>query len=919
MNLRLRGKGPSSTPVYASPPEGLTLPPCRQCTTSRCLLLALLAIAFLSGLSAKADEESIILNMNVNYGVAYRDASWVPVDVMVHNSERDVSGSVEIRTYDFNGNLQSPIYRVPAESPRGSQKRFRVYCRLDRVDRIEARLFHGRRAVSPVPTWLQLTPIDRSDYLGLILDDAYHDYGFLSDRQVIGQSERRFHREGLASDQLASLADRLPCYTAFDLIVLGDIDPERIGMAQRALFLEYVMLGGTLAVNLGANADRYIGTWVEPLLGVSIGANQFLSEPALARAIWASAGDLEHVTENREGMVTTLMPAADGVRPLGDSYLAGSIHPVGNGRVVTFSTDAVSGLLQHEPAYLKFWNDLLLQSIVDRPLNLGAIVEAATQQLPRIAGVRLFPVSSVITYLLLYFFIAIVANWLFWNRMQRREMAWVCLVFFSIAFTSYAMIFGTQGRARSTQLEQLEILEVASNNAGATLHGITGLLAKGSGQFDANLIYPGTLVSDIASNRMSMDMQTAGFFGSQGQGPFQFIQSDPGQVTNLTVGASEMRFFQTETPITLDGPLEVRLQASEAGLDGTIHNKTGIPLANAIILRDGAIVSLEKDGDIYRIQSTGEESARSLHQGVYGLTQLAPGNVTIVAGQDEPGMAAEFRNFLSALPAMALNFSGRNTPPCLVAWIDGPPIGTVDMGRNAKLQLGATLLIAWLTIEDTRQFNGAPIDLPLYAVDTYGSDAFGNGYAMGTTSAPPARRIATRPFAADGHDWRHVSLAVRPEDELAYRLALPDWVRGRRDFQLEITVTTEPRLYEGLHGAGQCKPERDLTYQSGFNVPLVTVSDGKETPLLGSEPATRTFDLGPYDTLKQTTYRVTDWRRLLEPRSTTVSFGAHCRTDNGRPVYELVNQNYTRGRGQRHFHAHIRAQLIKTTPDSMGD
>ncbi len=885
----------------------------------RSLFLSLLVVGTLwGGPPAVADDESIVLNMQVNYGVAYRDGSWVPVDVLVHNSERDVSGSIEVRTYDFNGDVQSPIYRVAAQSPRSSQKRFRLYCKLDRVDRIEARLYHGNRSVTPVPTWLQLSPIDNKDYLGLILDDAYHDYGFLSDRRVIGGLERRFHREGLASEQLGYLADRLPCYTAFDIIVLGDIDPERIGAAQRALLLEYVMLGGTLAVNLGSHADRYVGTWVEPLLGVHIGANEFLSEPEFARAIWPSRAEGMEVTENREGMVTALTPANDTVRPLaGSAYRAGSIHPIGGGQVVTFTSDAVSGLLQHEESYLNLWNHLLLQSMVDRPLNLAAVVAAATQQLPRIAGVRLFPVSSVVIYLLLYFFVAIVANWVFWNRMKRREMAWVCLVFFSVVFTSYAMFFGTQGRARKTQLEQLEILELASNNDTAMLHGISGLLAKGSGQFDANLIYPDTLVTDVTHHQSGLD-GGGGIFGTGGRSPFQFVQDDPGRITNLSVGASEMRFIQTETPIRLDGPLEVALRRDAAGLEGTVTNQTGLPLARPVILYDDMVIQLEGNGSTYRIPATTEHSVPTMRRLSAGAA-LHPGGAQITVDQGEAAMVEQFKQFLAALPSRALNLSERTTPPCFVAWVDGPPTGTLDMGTDAQVQLGASLLIAWLDIEDTRIGSKDPIDLALYQEDVYAGGNYGYAYAGGPVPSAFYRRIDVAPYKDDGSNWQQVSAAITTGNEAAYRLTLPDWVRGNQDYALEITVTTEPRMYAGIHGADTCELHREENYKGGFNLPLVKQEEGRESPLLEAEPEARTIELGPYTNLTQTTYRIKDWNRLLTPRSTTLPFGTQIRADNGRPLGEMLSRTYRREREHRHFHAHIHAQLIHTSPESMGD
>jgi hypothetical protein len=329
-------------------------------------LLALLPVAA----QGSATDETILIDLTINHGVAYREGAWTPVDVFVNNTERDVEGFVEISTFDYSNERQSPIYRVAAVSPKGSKKHFRLYCKLEQANRIEVQLYHGNRAVVPVPTWLNLAPIERKDYLGLVLDDNHHDYGFLSSRGVIGKADTRFRREGLTTDRLGLLADHLACYTTFDLIVLGDIDPEAITPEHRGLLRRYVEVGGTLAISLGQNANRYKGSWLEPLMGVSIGENAFGTEGDLASRAFGGTG-----SGAREGMVTALSPVSDSVRPIGDNFAVGALNTLGTGRVATFTVDAVGGLLQNDERFLREWNHLLAASIVDRFLNLPAVVE----------------------------------------------------------------------------------------------------------------------------------------------------------------------------------------------------------------------------------------------------------------------------------------------------------------------------------------------------------------------------------------------------------------------------------------------------------------------------------------------------------------------------------------------------------------
>jgi hypothetical protein len=868
----------------------------------RVLLLLGLALAPLLPAAAQAtdDDESFLVDLVVNYGVAFREGTWVPVDVYIRNNERSVSGFVEIRTFGFSGNVQSPVYRVPAELPKGTQKRIRVLCRLEQTDRMEARVFHGSRPVSPVPTRVTLTPIDRSDYLGLILDDQHHDYGFLSHGTVIGRPETRFHREGLNTEQLGYLADHLACYTTFDLIILGNTDPERISPAHRELLQQYVSMGGSLVVCLGKNANLYKGSWLEPLMGVTIGENDFVSEAALASEALAGTRLAAAADAAREGVVTRIVPAEETVTPIGNDYRLGAIHPVGAGRVATITVDAESKLMQDNPSFLRYWNGLLERSIVDRPLNLPAVIDYATQQLPAIAGVKLFPVSSVITYLLLYFFIAIVGNWLFWNWMKRREMAWVCLVFFSFAFTTYAMIFGTQGRARTTELEQLEILEVNSQMPTGTLHSVTGLLAKGSGRFDAALIQPDSLVTDAARTMFLGARQPGGVFGPQGENPFQFVQADPGRVEGVTVGASEMRFLQTESPIHLDGALVADLIAGDTGLQGTIRNETGLQLVSPYLLYEGSVIPLTFQDNTATVSVTPD--IRSAYRQVQ--LHVPPAGATTIPADMDPGDRRNFENFLSMMPQLLLNREGGSTTPCIVAWAKREPFGSLDLGTRAEIRLASTLVIAWIEIQRTER----PDSLLLFT-------SLGGGYA-GQPVAPISESPPETPDA-----WCSNSFQLYPGGAMNLRIAIPEWLRGSEEYLLEVTLWTDDAFYTDR--PGDCTRTPNAKVKEQITLSHVTEEGGA---VLMEDGMESTLDMGG-TTCTARTFQIDHWGRLLPPRSASVPLRIDASPDvpdaAGTPSQQRFRQQFQGGMpsfggGGAHYRAHITARKIKKTQQPAG-
>lgn len=878
----------------------------RQFLLPLVLLLALLPVA------AQDKGDTILVDLTINHGVAFREGAWSAVDVFVNNTERDIDGYIEVRLRDFSNEVLSPIYQVPAVSPKDSRKHFRLYCKLERAQRIEVQLYNGNRGVLPMPLpSLALTPIERQDYLGLVLDDQHHDYGFLSSERVIGKNNTRFHREGLTTDQLALLDDHLPCYTNFDLIVLGNIDPERIAPEHRALLQRYVELGGTVAVSLGENATRYKGSWLEPLMGIAIGENTFTNENDLASRAFAGMGDAK-----REGQVTAITPASPSVQSIGASFSVGALNPVGMGRVATFTVDAVSGLLQNDVQYLQNWNALLSKSIVDRPLNLPAVLEVATQRLPSIAGVRLFPISSVIAYLLLYFFIAIVGNWLFWNWMKRREMAWVCLVFFSLAYTSYAMIFGTQGRARSTELEQLEIYELTGNSPSATLHGITGLLAKGSGRFEGKLIHPQTLASDVSTTSTNLNGPDP-MFGSQGHSPFQFVEGDMGALKNIGVGASEMRFLQTQAPLEFPGAIDAELAEENGTLKGTIRNGTGLVLQSPGLLYQGLLIPLDLGPDVTNVNIDLKDVSRRSFSGI----GMPPGTAMTVPARVETREREEFSQFLSQLPHILLSGNGAAPPPCLVAWVAAPPRGSIDLGTRAQSHLGAALAVTWLDIQHV----GSPetVDVTV-AINSQQApvfnqyDIYNGGYPVSQDDVLPGG------IPTDAAEWKAKARAINFGEKWPLDISMPPWLRASDDYVLQIQVVTTNARYQGQHNPpempgyrGDASGNGDCNLVSGsLDAPPVALalSARENKGAILSNPVATTQTLENSVVLTTETYTVDAWKEWLAPRSSAIRLQVE--SSDTEDTGGLSRGGYDRG---EHHHAFVTAHMIRKTPKTVGE
>ncbi|NIA15888.1 MAG: hypothetical protein GWP08_17630, partial [Nitrospiraceae bacterium] len=462
-------------------------------------------------------EEEIVLDFSVNYGYAYRARSWAPVDVFVRNDKVDVSGWVEVRLYDVEGAVQSPIYRVRAESPKGSVKRFQLCCYMGTVSRMEVQLYRGGdvdgggRAVVDFPPYQDLTPIDEQDLMGLVLDDESSGFGFLTEAiNTSGQEPLRFHREALSREELLRLAKYAPCYTPFDVIIMGNTEPSRIGRRQRELLYDYVVGGGTIVVCTGEFARWYHRTWVEELAGVEIRAGETVNELDLAAAVFDKAGQVG-ARGHRDYAVAELTPVLEGVKKFGRDRVLATRRDLGSGRVYVMAVDADSHALQGSLGYKSLWREAVRRRKARR-LNYASASSHVGEVLPHISGIVIHSKSSVMTYLALYFGIAIVANWLFFSWLKRREWAWAMLLVFSFGFTAYAVVYGTAGRARTRELYQLELLRVPQGGGMSELRSTVGVLTPRSTTLNLDVSGEYVLAQDLgdvpgAMRRMSNMMR----------------------------------------------------------------------------------------------------------------------------------------------------------------------------------------------------------------------------------------------------------------------------------------------------------------------------------------------------------------------------------------------------------------------------
>jgi hypothetical protein len=276
-------------------------------------------------------------------------------------------------------------------------------------------------------------------------------------------------------------------------------------------------------------------------------------------------------------------------------------------------------------------------------------------------------------------------------------MAWVCLVFISFGFTAYALVYGTAGRAKATEISQLEVLRLPLESPAAKLRTTVGIVAARSSRY--NLAFPNAypLVSDIDARSVMTGMpQNDSLMGRINV--FQFIQGPNAAVNNFTVGASEMRIVQVESEIATPGKIEGRLTWDADGIHGELRNNTGLKVRDPFLLINGQQHRLEINDNAWRANiANASLAARDRMQDIsnrYMMNFGYYGGGTMDVGQLKD-------QYLKDLFAAERNtaFIDERIGPYICGWIDRDPFRSVDLGEPATQRVFATLLIADVTID----------------------------------------------------------------------------------------------------------------------------------------------------------------------------------------------------------------------------
>jgi hypothetical protein len=179
--------------------------------------------------------------------------------------------------------------------------------------------------------------------------------------------------------------------------------------------------------------------------------------------------------------------------------------------------------------------------------------------------------------LVIYVLLVGPVNYFILRWRNRLQLAWVTIPLITLIFSGGAFGLGYALRGTDVILNKIAIIE-ARPDGSTEVDTYMGLFSPSRQTYQLQLSGSG-LISP-------MNQQNDPFSGmpTYGSGGATFLQSDPGQVRNLTVNQWSMQTFMTEATWDDFGQIDANLALDYHTLTGNVSNLTAYPIHDAILI-----------------------------------------------------------------------------------------------------------------------------------------------------------------------------------------------------------------------------------------------------------------------------------------------------------------------------------------------
>jgi hypothetical protein len=506
---------------------------------------------------------------------------WARIQVDLTNEQNSVSGYLRITKQDRSREIL--VFEQPVDLPKNSNKRWTGYILADDDPNqllVEYYSKRGRQlAYEPVTYGAR----DPDDDLILCYASELQQQGLRRFLSIVTQEA--IDAQGAPQKgryALFATKDLLPQevqgYESVSAVVWDGDTLTELEKTRAVALKGWVFQGGTLIVAAGENAAAVRQSFLHDILPVEV----ISAEPAdLRNAFLATFGSSPRTSE-------PMLIAAAKLRN-GRVLMGSEEQPLvvegayGGGRVIFLAFSMSSWALQR-------WEDrdrlldLMFQSIDPRLLN-NVSAEARRAVDIRLKTNLLGQLPSplfIAAFLGIYILLVVPVNYVIFRAIKRVEWAWLALPVIAIAFGLLAYNIGYLSQSRTLDCDEITFVEGAANTPVVSAKTFLGLYSP------VRLNQLIRFTDRQAFARPLIEAGSGGVGASAAElvrNPLTATYTDKGfEVSDFIIHPMAARTLECDYDVDLGGEITSDLRLDQNKIRGTITNKLGYMLNDAIVV-----------------------------------------------------------------------------------------------------------------------------------------------------------------------------------------------------------------------------------------------------------------------------------------------------------------------------------------------
>ncbi|MBN2503618.1 MAG: hypothetical protein JXB38_22775 [Anaerolineales bacterium] len=496
-----------------------------------------------------------------------KNNTWIPVYATLENNGADLEGELEVRVSRQSGGTVS-AYAATVTLPTNSRKAIRLNVYPEGIiSQVRVSfVVDGQRAATTVT---RLNCLREAALLTGVVAASPSAYNILGDIPLSNNNSAY-----VAQLDSLSLPDNVQGLQPLDVLLFSDVDTGALSEAQRNAIEQWVGLGGKLIVTGGSSWQK-TAAGLQALLPFQPENSITLSDLEGLQNF-----DEEEVLDGREVIIATGQTLDNShVLASQDNHPLIVTRPFGYGKVLYLAVDPAVAPLRSWDGMLAVYDSYIKQAI-DQPVWVKGFQnwDYAESAAGTFINLGLPSTFFICGFLAVYVLAVGPLNYLVLRMLKKRELAWVSIPVFVISFTLLAFILGGQIRGNQAQLNRLAVVQMDADSDTAYVNGLVSIFSPRRTNYDL------TIGQDFTAHAIPLSYGTS-------EGDWEFRKGTTETVIpdiRLESGGVRAVAVEGEIPAPeFDYDLSISISGQDAYLTGTITNKSGFKLVDAVLLYPG--------------------------------------------------------------------------------------------------------------------------------------------------------------------------------------------------------------------------------------------------------------------------------------------------------------------------------------------